>query len=69
MIAVGYPVCIRADLDGIGNQSSGFLSGHSCDAFKCQSDLFKKKKEEEEKCQRQAALTVQRSLLQLNLRM
>lgn len=40
MIAVWYLVCTRADLDGVGNESSSFLSRHICDVFKCQSDLF-----------------------------
>lgn len=40
MIAVWYLVCTRADLDGVGNESSSFLSRYICDVFKCQSDLF-----------------------------
>lgn len=36
-----YLLCTRADLDGIGNQSSSFLSGNSDDIFKGQCNLEK----------------------------
>lgn len=40
-----YLLCTRADLDGIGNQPSRFLSGNSDDIFESQYDLLKKKGE------------------------
>lgn len=42
--SAAYLLCTSADLDGVGNQPSSFLSGDSDDIFQRQCNLYKKVK-------------------------